>query len=47
VTDVSNFATPMAIPGLESVAVKIEVEPDDDAVARKAAAIIAADARLG
>src|SRR6476661_928745 len=35
----------MAIPGLESVAVKIEVEPDDDAVARKAAAIIAADVR--
>lgn len=44
-TDVSPFATLMAIPGLESVAVKIEVEPDDDAVARKAAAIIAADAR--
>ena len=44
-TDVSPFATPMAIPGLESVAVKIAVEPDDDAVARKAAAIIAADAR--
>jgi 6-phosphogluconolactonase len=36
---------PMGIPRTGVCRVKIEVEPDDDGVARKAAAIIAADAR--
>ena len=35
----------MGIPGTGVCRVKIEVEPDDDGVAREAAAIIAADAR--